>query len=1334
MVQPPFTTDDEAIRREAGRIRRRAELDEIAQQIGGPGTRVRDPETFTRFLDTAAAGYAFVNANPNANIPEPPPDMWPRILPREQRANYEHWKAARAGAPRGTLERAELIALPLLAWSPGSLAGAIGGTVAQEAATRAGAPVPVQIGAGVLGGVAAGSPETVAGATRLVGRGAGAAVRGGQQLAEQVGQTNIGNVLLPPSPQPVARPLIYERLTPTERKLFGLPEKGRVSRDELEGARTYIYGRVDPETGVPEGGLLSAEDAASVERLEREISELQQSRVARKADWDPDIEELYDGGLLRAYELQEGKGRADPMTFRWHGRGLDEIAQEYLPEHLAQDSHAPEILIDRLRQFRAGGQGLHPREITARRQEIDAILAKYLDEPDVAAPVMPQGQGPVAQAGLGGEFGPAQVARKDPEAAENFMRQAPLSEAATEQANRVAAARQPVPQPPPSSPPARPVEAATTVPPAATQPPKPPPATAMTAPAQGHLMSFDEALKWMAEQPPDIPRQQQPPNLLTGLRDPNPPPPPKGPVGGVPEPPPPQGIISGFERPPIAGNIIGLREITPGLTKSEEVENVLLGVGRAARLPFHLNNKYGTAAVREKQRVAQAINSQATQFSHRQATAIRQAFPDLEDDLFVPSLAGKVQRIPGAPAIQDIADFYPQFEPLLTPAQKAALKPIIDTHAQYTDLLNKVGVGFPSRASTRIGGGSYIARVAEGLAATANEPRGVPGRGLFAKARKGFEEDIQFETAAAGRVAGVKYAGIEDALRYHYRQAGERATEAHIANYLTTVTDDTNWPISLARRGDLDRKAVDLAALADHSFPEAVADSINKVLVNQGATIGGGRNAIEALRMLNRGYRGLRATLDNSFMGIQMLLSAYSHPVAAARASRVNFESWANPKVLARFLETFDAKAPQTGRLTASQWASEGGVHLGAQTGEFAAEALQKAPLFKQAGRAYGYTGDALRLDVADVLLEQEMRGYSLFGSPVAIGKGRTLDEIRASGDLAKIGEIVNNMSGVARRRFGGDVGDFLLFAPRFFQSRLETVAKGLIGLRPGASLDQKIARRSLLKMMILGTTLTVAANAAAGEDTDFRPIVNGRKNPNFLRVRALGRDWSLFGTWDSLMGLLIAAGRGDVEGAIRAQSSGLVSLTWDLMSGADYLGRSTRSAENVGRYLLRQLTPFSGEQVAEAGETVLSGKPQDILSGGTAAAATLAGVKSAPLSFTDHANEVASARYGMRWDELKSRRDAALKEAVDRGRTTSPEYEWYDNIMDRVANEVEREYPEDAVPSRLTLSAKREEMARRRYDRNYGDLYANQQAKINQLIKRPELTERQWTPPGRIR
>src|SRR3990167_8621778 len=94
----------------------------------------------------------------------------------------------------------------------------------------------------------------------------------------------------------------------------------------------------------------------------------------------------------------------------------------------------------------------------------------------------------------------------------------------------------------------------------------------------------------------------------------NPPPPATGPVGGPPGlPPPPQGVISGMERPSIVGNIIGLRDITPGLTKGEELQNVLLGAGRKARLPFQLNNQYGTAAIREKQRVATSITSPATQ-------------------------------------------------------------------------------------------------------------------------------------------------------------------------------------------------------------------------------------------------------------------------------------------------------------------------------------------------------------------------------------------------------------------------------------------------------------------------------------------------------------------------------------------------------------------------------------------------------------------------------------------------------------------------------------------------------------------------------------------------
>ena len=101
-------------------------------------------------------------------------------------------------------------------------------------------------------------------------------------------------------------------------------------------------------------------------------------------------------------------------------------------------------------------------------------------------------------------------------------------------------------------------------------------------------------------------------------------------------------------------------------------------------------------------------------------------------------------------------------------------------------------------------------------------------------------------------------------------------------------------------------------------------------------------------------------------------------------------------------------------------------------------------------------------------------------------------------------------MTGWAPGRTFGTIGDFLLFAPRFLQSRLLTVSNGALGLRPGATLAQRQARNSLLKLVGYGTVLTFAINEMLGNETDVRPILNGRKNPNFIRIRAGGRDWSL--------------------------------------------------------------------------------------------------------------------------------------------------------------------------------------------------------------------------------
>ena len=809
---------------------------------------------------------------------------------------------------------------------------------------------------------------------------------------------------------------------------------------------------------------------------------------------------------------------------------------------------------------------------------------------------------------------------------------------------------------------------------------------------------------------------------------------PAGPRGSIPprEPQPPSGSAAlpveprrpdiefpGMERPALGQNLYGLKEIKTGMTRGNKIENAVLGpmqkFNRAGKLAFHQNTPEGAAVNRARAEAKPIIASQSTQLSHRQAVAVRKAFPDLEEDAFVPSLAGKVARVKGTPGLQDIRDFYPDYEPLLTAQQKAALDPIVKTHAEIKGLLNRLGIPIGSRASTQIGGGHYIARVSQGMLKP-EDIRGVPTRGLFASQKKGFEREIKFLTMAEGRAAGVKYAGIEDALKAHYQQAGERALEKHVANYLTTAVDETNWPISVPRAGDMARGPVDLPVLAEYEFPEAIAESINKVLRNEGATVGAGSSAMEAVRILNRGYRSLRASLDNSVMGIQGLLPAHAHPIAAAKAAKLNLQAWKDPNVLARFMDNFDSVAAREGRLNSSQWVSEGTLHLGATTGEFGIEGLQKLPGFKQAGRAFGYTGDGLRLQVADVLLEQEMSGYSVFGI-AKIGKGRTLDEIRARGDLAKIGEIVNNMTGVARKRFGGELGEILLFAPRFLQSRLETVGKGLISLRPGASIEQKIARRSLLKMIAIGTGLTVAINELNGEDTDFRPIVNGKKNPNFMRVRAFGRDWSFFGTWDSLLGLFIAAGHGDVEAAVRSQASGITTGVFDLLiADADFVGRSTISIENKIRWVGRQFAPFSGEQSAEGIGQIASGKPGDIASGTVAVASSFSGGKSSPVGFTDHADEIARQQYGTTWADMQAQRDAAEDKMVSAGNASSPEYNYIDARMDAIAEIVTKQFPND-LGGGVTLDAKRENLARQLYHRTYGELYVSQKASINKRI-----------------
>src|SRR3990167_7449472 len=244
--------------------------------MGGAPAAVAGPSgnPFAAFLNRARGAF---------QRPEPPPDAGfiDRFLPGfrslatptlpEWTTNFvpERFQPA-ARAVRELTSPLSLATLPI-GGVKGSMLGAGGYVGGAQVGSDIGGPTGELIG-GIAGGIAA--PLAPA-AGRL-------AVRGGAKLATEMGQANVGNVMLPRAPARVARPLIYEDLAPIERRLYGIKgPRVRLSQDELTGARDYLYGPADAATGLRPGGVVSPEDTARIQAFEeryRGMSQLAQRR------------------------------------------------------------------------------------------------------------------------------------------------------------------------------------------------------------------------------------------------------------------------------------------------------------------------------------------------------------------------------------------------------------------------------------------------------------------------------------------------------------------------------------------------------------------------------------------------------------------------------------------------------------------------------------------------------------------------------------------------------------------------------------------------------------------------------------------------------------------------------------------------------------------------------------------------------------------------------------------------------------------------------------------------------------------------------------------------
>ena len=402
-------------------------------------------------------------------------------------------------------------------------------------------------------------------------------------------------------------------------------------------------------------------------------------------------------------------------------------------------------------------------------------------------------------------------------------------------------------------------------------------------------------------------------------------------------------------------------------------------------------------------------------------------------------------------------------------------------------------------------------------------------------------------------------------------------------------------------RGDMNLEMRHFGSiLQGTSFDEGLASSINSYLTRTGPRTGAAQFALAIPEALNMLLRGLRATADVSFMGIQGVIGLVHEPGAYRHALQGGVRAMLDPLhgkyVLGKFIDDFDRMAIRKGIPTAAEWTAAGlrmgGIDTEFMIGSRVGHGLAQLPVAKQANRAFGYFGDILRLDGAQSQFNIRKLNYLM------------PNQRRAA--MEKIAMSQNLMTGWAPRRFGSELGVLLQFAPRFFESQIELVVRGLTD----RSITGAEARAMLLKFVGAGTLLTVAANEQFGDERfDYlTPFINGKFNSNLMRFRAMGQDISLFGPWDSLVRAFVYAAQGDLDYLARTKASPSLGLLWDTLTGETFTGDRAPMIKNLVKdsvgefksvvagteyegsgdfdllpeYFLRSISPFSLQGIFE--------------------------------------------------------------------------------------------------------------------------------------------------------
>jgi hypothetical protein len=353
-----------------------------------------------------------------------------------------------------------------------------------------------------------------------------------------------------------------------------------------------------------------------------------------------------------------------------------------------------------------------------------------------------------------------------------------------------------------------------------------------------------------------------------------------------------------------------------------------------------------------------------------------------------------------------------------------------------------------------------------------------------------------------------------------------------------------------------------------------------------------------------------------------MLAPIYDNPLRQRRAIVASLKSWAHPDTYSDAVTQFNIRATDAGRISSDDWAGRYGlaqVSGDANAQDVTSGLLEKGlgipgikkPLgsfFKRADAAFNTAGDIARLEMADDLLTEEL------------ARGRTMAEMHSSGDLRRIADEASAATGYVEGKF--DVANLVMFSARFFNARLKTLMRAARGLDVDAPLDlvpvvggklkgkvpklnrysriqDRYARRMILRTLGWGTMMTVLLNEIQGHKTDFDLVKNGKFNPNFVRFRAFGKDRSMFGPLDTMLRIAVNAGTGQMKSSVESfAQSPLASSFFDLFENEEFGGAPIRDpkgtkleqAQQFLEYQVNQTVPFALNEASESIGTIIEG------------------------------------------------------------------------------------------------------------------------------------------------